>query len=191
VSPRQGTINTELAGVVKYSIRRTYPFHLRLGAVLEFPREHLREKLPQPSSNSSIYDRVIRRCTPRPAFRVARTADDDKRALFRRRVGTHEPVLRPVVGRKAGQREFACGHSRTDRYSLSARRHNNSGASLGGKLREQRGRVRVCRMYDVRTCHRATRRLKLPPVCITIGAGWPGSDCRHRRVRVQLQGNRR
>jgi hypothetical protein len=171
-------------------MRRTYPFHLRLGAVLEFPREHLWEKLPEPSSNSSIYDRVIRRCTPRPAFGVARTPEDDKRALVRRRAGTHEPVLHPEVGREAGQRELACGHSRTDRYDLPARRHDDSGASPGGKLREQRGRVRVCRMYDVSTCHRPTRGLKLPPACIIIGAGWPGSDCCHRRVRVQLQGNR-
>jgi hypothetical protein len=184
VSLRQGTINTELVGAVKYSIRRTYPFHLRLGAILEFPREHLREKLPESSSNSSIYDRVIRRCTSRPAFGVAGTAEDDKRALIRRRAGTHEPVLHPVVGRESGQRELACGHSRTDRYGLPARRYNDSGASRGGKLREQRRCIRVCRMYDVRTCHRPTRRLKLPPACIAIGAGWPGSDCRHRRVCV-------
>jgi hypothetical protein len=107
VGPRQGTINTELAGAVKYSIRRTYPFHFRLGAVLEFPREHLREKLPESSSNSSIYDRVIRRCTRRPAFGVARTAEDNKWALVRRRAGTREPVLHPIVGREAGQRELA------------------------------------------------------------------------------------
>ena len=188
VGPRQGTIST---GAVKCSMRRTYPFHLRLGAVLEFTGEYLREKLPEPSSNSSIYDRVIRRCAPRPTFGVARTTEDDEWALVRRRAGTHEPVLHPVVGREAGQRELACGYSRTDRHGLPARRHNDSGPSPGGKLREQRGRVRVCRVHDVRTCHSATRCLELPTGCIVIGAGWPGSDCRHRRVCMQLQGNSR
>lgn len=168
----------------RYSIRRTYPFHLRLGAVFEFPREHLWEKYPEPSSNSRIYDRVICCCTPRPAFGVARAAKDDKRALVWSRAVTHEPVLFPIVGRKAGQRELACGHSRTDRHRLTACRHNDSGASPGGKLREQRGCVRVCRMYNVRTCHRATSGNKLPPACISVGAGWPGSDCRHRGVCV-------
>jgi hypothetical protein len=178
LSPRQGTIST---GAVKYSIRRTYPFHLRLGAVLEFPREHLREKLPEPSSNNSIYDRVIRRCTPRPAIGEARSTEDDKRALVWRRAGTHEPVLHSKVGREAGQRELVRGNSRTDRHGLPARRHDDSGASPGGKLRKQRGRVRVCRVYDVRTCHRATGRLELPPAYVATGAG---SDRRHRRVRV-------
>lgn len=138
---------------------RTYPFHFRLSAVLKFPREHLWKKLPEPFPNSSIYDRIIRCSTPRPTFGVARTAKDDKWAFIRRRAGTHEPVLHPEVGREARQCELPRGHSRADRYSLPTRWLDVSGVPPSGKLREQSGCVRVCRMYDVRTCQRATGRL--------------------------------
>jgi hypothetical protein len=130
----------------------THPFHLRLHAPLKFLREYLWQELTEPSPDDGVYDRVVRRRTPRAALREMLTAEDNKRALvWRRATGrAHKPVVPPVVGHEARQCKLVRRHPRAVRDGLpaSARRRCARRAAGVSRMHMRSPRAqRVCILH--------------------------------------------